>query len=166
MLTTKTASTAANIRWSQYRSTKGETLTEASVRLQKPIRTLKRWKASGKLVVENKLWTVKVKTIYEPIKENTILTPEDMEIAKEFFALPEVVMHQETVTVPAADFRAIAGDVAVAQWEGKPEAPVAAVEAVVPSYSPRAKRSPSPLELELSALAENHVKMLNSVRAI
>ena len=68
LLNSEQASAAANTRWSKYRAMTGETITEASVRLQKPFRTLKRWKASGKLVMQDKQWTERtVPLVIDPV---------------------------------------------------------------------------------------------------
>lgn len=59
MLNSVTAVRAINKRWDEYRAIVGETINEASVRLNTPVRTLKRWKAQGKVVMEDRLWVVR-----------------------------------------------------------------------------------------------------------
>ena len=59
MFNSVTAVRAINKRWDEYRAIGGETINEASVRLNTPVRTLKRWKAQGKVVMEDRLWVVR-----------------------------------------------------------------------------------------------------------
>jgi hypothetical protein len=47
---------AATSRWQQHRETVGETINQGAARLGIAYRTANRWKASGRLVLQNKMW--------------------------------------------------------------------------------------------------------------
>jgi hypothetical protein len=53
------AANAIVARWNDYRATTGETIKEGAERLGLALRTAYRYKAKGKLVLEDRLWVLK-----------------------------------------------------------------------------------------------------------